>query len=110
VAAARGWRTRCRCADHAATVGRHAGLAAIGMPSYGAAGNPVDVTAQGSTTGSAVMETLAQSDEIDMLGLITSLTSERRVSLDADRMRATTARCGKPIRVTLQEKTAAQDP
>jgi acyl-CoA synthetase (NDP forming) len=72
------------------------------MPSYGASGNPVDVTAQGSATGAAVMtamETLAGSDEIDMLVLITSLTSETRVSLDADRVRATAARCGKPMTV-----------
>jgi acetate---CoA ligase (ADP-forming) len=72
------------------------------MPSYGAPGNPVDVTAQGSSTGAAVMtamETLAQSDEIDMLVLITSLTSETRVSLDAGRVRATAARCGKPMTV-----------
>ena len=37
------------------------------MPSYGASGNPVDVTAQGSNTGPAmmtVMEHLADSDEI----------------------------------------------
>ena len=72
------------------------------MPSYGASGNPVDVTAQGSKTGAAVMtamETLAGSDEIDMLVLITSLTSETRVSFDADRVRATAARCGKPMTV-----------
>ena len=72
------------------------------MPSYGASGNPVDVTAQGSNTGPALMtamETLAGSDEIDMLVLITSLTSETRVSLDAERVRATAARCGKPMTV-----------
>ena len=72
------------------------------MPSYGASGNPVDVTAQGSNTGPAVMtamETLAESDEIDMLVLITSLTSETRVSLDAERVRAMAARCGKPMTV-----------
>ena len=72
------------------------------MPSYGASGNPVDVTAQGSNTGPALMtamETLAESDEIDMLVLIASLTSETRVSLDADRVRATAARCGKPMTV-----------
>ncbi|HME27342.1 MAG TPA: acetate--CoA ligase family protein [Acetobacteraceae bacterium] len=72
------------------------------MPSYGASGNPVDVTAQGSATGAALMtamETLARSDEIDMLVLITSLTSETRVSLDADRVRATAALCGKPMTV-----------
>ena len=72
------------------------------MPSYGASGNPVDVTAQGSNTGPAMMtamETLAGSDEIDMLVLITSLTSETRVSLDAERVRAVAARCGKPMTV-----------
>ncbi len=72
------------------------------MPSYGAPGNPVDVTAQGSNTGPALMtamETLAQSDEIDMLVLIASLTSETRVSLEADRVRATAERCGKPMTV-----------
>ena len=72
------------------------------MPSYGAPANPVDVTAQGSQTGPAVMtamETLADSDEIDMLVLITSLTSQTRVSLDAERVRATAARCGKPMTV-----------
>ncbi len=72
------------------------------MPSYGAAGNPVDVTAQGSNTGPAmmtVMEHLAQSDEIDMLVLVTSLASETRASLDADRIRSVAARCGKPMTV-----------
>ncbi len=72
------------------------------MPSYGASGNPVDVTAQGSNTGPAmmtVMEQLAGSDELDMLVLITSLTSETRVSLDAQRVRAVAARCGKPMTV-----------
>lgn len=72
------------------------------MPSYGASGNPVDVTAQGSSTGPAVMsamEQLAESDEIDMLVLITSLTSETRVSLDAARVRSVAARCGKPMTV-----------
>jgi acetate---CoA ligase (ADP-forming) len=72
------------------------------MPSYGSPANPVDVTAQGSNTGPALMtamETLAQSDEIDMLVLIASLTSETRVSLDAERVRATAERCGKPMTV-----------
>jgi acetate---CoA ligase (ADP-forming) len=72
------------------------------MPSYGASGNPVDVTAQGSNTGPAmmtVMEHLADSDEIDMLVLITSLASETRVSLEPERIRAVAARCGKPMTV-----------
>ena len=72
------------------------------MPTYGASGNPVDVTAQGSKTAPAAMsamEQLAESDEIDMLVLITSLTSETRVSLDAARIRSVAARCGKPMTV-----------
>ncbi len=72
------------------------------MPSYGASGNPVDVTAQGSNTGPAmmtVMEHLAGSDEIDMLVLVTSLASETRASLDSARVRATAERCGKPMTV-----------
>ena len=72
------------------------------MPSYGASGNPVDVTAQGSATGPAsmtAMEHLAESDEIDMLVLITSLASVTRISLDAARIRAVAARCGKPMTV-----------
>jgi acyl-CoA synthetase (NDP forming) len=72
------------------------------MPSYGASGNPVDVTAQGSNTAPAVMsamERLADSNEIDMLVLITSLTSTTRVSLDAERVRATAAKSGKPMTV-----------
>jgi acyl-CoA synthetase (NDP forming) len=72
------------------------------MPSYGASANPVDVTAQGSNTGPAmmsVMEHLAQSDEIDVLVLVTSLASETRVSLDAARVRAVAHSCGKPMTV-----------
>jgi acyl-CoA synthetase (NDP forming) len=72
------------------------------MPSYGASANPVDVTAQGSNTGPAmmtVMEHLARSDEIDMLVLVTSLASETRVSLDAARVRAVAESCGKPMTV-----------
>jgi acyl-CoA synthetase (NDP forming) len=72
------------------------------MPSYGASGNPVDVTAQGSNTGPAmmtVMEHLAGSDEIDMIVLVTSLASETRASLDAARVRAVAESCGKPMTV-----------
>jgi acetyltransferase len=72
------------------------------MPSYGASGNPVDVTAQGSNTGPAmmtVMEHLAESDEIDMLVLVTSLASVTRASLDAARIRSVAERCGKPMTV-----------
>jgi acetyltransferase len=72
------------------------------MPSYGASANPVDVTAQGAGTGSAAMsavECLAGSDEIDLVVLVTSLTSETRVSLDPARMRAVVENQGKPVTV-----------
>jgi len=70
------------------------------MPAYGAAQNPVDVTAQGAETGPAMMsaaELLGASDEIDMLVMITSLASEQRVSLDPTRLRALAAQAGKPV-------------
>ena len=44
-----------------------------------------------------VMEHLAESDEIDMLVLVSSLASETRASLDAERIKATVQRCGKPM-------------
>ncbi len=72
------------------------------MPSYGASANPVDVTAQGSNTWPAMMtamETLARSDEIDMLVLVTSLASTTRAPLDADRIRAVAESCGKPMTI-----------
>lgn len=72
------------------------------MPSYGAPANPVDVTAQGSNTGPAVMtamEQLAESDEVDMLVLISSMASTTRATLDATRVKATAERCGKPMTV-----------
>ncbi len=72
------------------------------MPSYGASGNPVDVTAQGTNTGPAMMtamEHLAESDEIDMLLLVSSLASSTRASLDSERIRAVAAKCGKPMTV-----------
>jgi acetate---CoA ligase (ADP-forming) len=72
------------------------------MPSYGASANPVDVTAQGANTGNAAMsavECLAASDEIDLVVLVTSLTSETRVSLDPARLRAVTEHHAKPVTV-----------
>ena len=72
------------------------------MPSHGASGNPVDVSAQGSNTGAAIMtavDHLADSSEIDMVVLVTSLASEARASLDAACVRAVAERCGKAMTV-----------
>jgi acyl-CoA synthetase (NDP forming) len=70
------------------------------MPAYGAAQNPVDVTAQGAQTGPAMIgaaELLLGSDEIDMLVLLTSLASEHRIMLDPAKLRALAEGCGKPV-------------
>ena len=80
------------------------------MPSYGASGNPVDVTAQGSNTGPALMtamEILARSNEIDMMVLVTSLASQTRAPLDDARIRAVAESCGKPM--TVWSYTAPSD-
>lgn len=72
------------------------------IPSHGAAGNPLDVTAPGSNTGPAMMaamEHLAASDAVDMLVLVASLASTTRVPLDAARIRAVAKASGKPITV-----------
>jgi acyl-CoA synthetase (NDP forming) len=51
------------------------------MPSYGAAGNPVDVTAQGVTSGGLQksIELFGASDEIDATLVVLSLSSETRM-------------------------------
>ncbi len=70
------------------------------MPAYGAAQNPVDVTAQGAQSGAAMIgaaELLLGSDEIDMLVFLTSLASEHRIMLDPGKLRALADRWGKPV-------------
>jgi acetate---CoA ligase (ADP-forming) len=51
------------------------------MPSYGAAGNPIDVTAQGVSSGGLqkTIDLLATSDEVDAILVVLSLSSEVRM-------------------------------
>src|SRR4051794_2944729 len=51
------------------------------MPSYGAAGNPVDVTAQGVSSGGLqkTIDLLAVSDEVDAILVVLSLSSDTRM-------------------------------
>lgn len=51
------------------------------MPSYGAAGNPVDVTAQGVSSGGLqkTIDLLDTSDEVDAMLMVLSLSSEVRM-------------------------------
>src|SRR3954470_12215339 len=53
------------------------------MPSYGAAGNPIDVTAQGASQGGLQksIDLLSSSDEVDALLVVLSLSSEVRMSV-----------------------------
>lgn len=75
--------------------------AAIGraIPPLGATQNPVDVTAQGAFSGglTAALTELSRSDEIDLILLIGSLASERRVALDVEAIRAVVAPQRKPV-------------
>jgi len=52
------------------------------MPSYGTAGNPIDVTAQGASSGALQksIDLLATSDEVDAILVVLSLSSEVRMS------------------------------
>jgi acyl-CoA synthetase (NDP forming) len=54
------------------------------MPSYAAAGNPIDVTAQGARSGAYVdaMQLMLASDEVDIVVAVNSLASETRTSPD----------------------------
>lgn len=59
------------------------------IPSYGSAANPIDITAQGVHTGGLQrsVDLLAESDEVDLIVIVTSLSSERRVAFDIEAMR-----------------------
>ena len=69
------------------------------FPAYGSAANPVDVTAQGIFTGGILrtLQILIGCDEVDLIVLVVSLSSERSVSLDIEALRALNARRSKPI-------------
>lgn len=68
------------------------------LPSYGSAGNPVDVTAQAVRDGGLYqsIDKLLASDAVDQVFAVLSLASETRTSLSADELRAL-ARHGKPL-------------
>ncbi len=71
------------------------------IPSYGSPRNPVDVTAQAIQSGGLqrAVEILYECDEIDMIVLVISLTSEHRVLFDLDSMRPLVQSQRKPILV-----------
>lgn len=70
------------------------------MPSYGAAANPVDVTAQIIQTAGGfgpVLELLLASDEVDAIVLVTTLLSPERLADEEATLRGLLDGSGKPL-------------
>src|SRR6201997_2516997 len=69
------------------------------MPSYGAAGNPIDVTAQGASSGGLqkTIELLNASDEVDATLVIMSFSSETRMPFKEAELKPVISRQNKPV-------------
>jgi acyl-CoA synthetase (NDP forming) len=69
------------------------------LPSYGTARNPIDVTAQGVHSGGLQksIDLLNASDEVDMLLVVLSLSSETRMPFKKDELKPLIAAQNKPI-------------
>jgi acyl-CoA synthetase (NDP forming) len=69
------------------------------MPSYGAAGNPIDVTAQGVSSGGLQksIDLLAASDEVDAILVVLSLSSETRMWFKEAELKPVLSAQNKPI-------------
>jgi len=69
------------------------------LPSFGAAGNPIDITAQAIGTDYRLrsVETLEASGEIDAVVVASSLTNDTRLPLEKAQLREIAARRRKPI-------------
>lgn len=69
------------------------------LPSFGAAGNPIDITAQAIGTDYRLrsVETLEVSAEVDAIVVASSLAADTRLSLEKPHLREIAARRRKPI-------------
>ncbi len=69
------------------------------MPSYGAAGNPIDVTAQGAGSGGLqkTIDLLDASDEVDAILVVLSLSSEVRIPFKEAELKPVIAAQNKPM-------------
>jgi acetyltransferase len=69
------------------------------MPSYGAAGNPIDVTAQGAGSGGLQksIDLLVASDEVDAILVVVSLSSETRMSFKEAELKPVIVAQNKPV-------------
>ncbi len=69
------------------------------MPSYGAAGNPIDVTAQGAGSGGLQksIDLLIASDEVDAILVVLSLSSEVRIPFKEAELKPVITAQNKPV-------------
>lgn len=69
------------------------------LPSYGAAGNPIDVTAQGAHAGGLQksIDLLSVSDEVDAILVVLSLSSDTRIPFKQDELKPVIDAQHKPI-------------
>jgi acyl-CoA synthetase (NDP forming) len=69
------------------------------IPSYGSARNPIDITAQAASQGGVVrcIDLLLNGNEVDVIVVVVSLTSEHRVMIDPDALRPLLALQSKPV-------------
>src|ERR1700712_228439 len=69
------------------------------LPSYGAAGNPIDVTAQGVHSGGLQnsIDLLDASDEVDAIPVVLSLSSETRMPFKEAELKPVISAQNKPI-------------
>lgn len=69
------------------------------LPAYGAARNPIDVTAQSVARGqfSPILKVLLESGEVDAIALVSSLASAGRLVGEQDQLKAIVQGSSKPI-------------
>ncbi|EKS33644.1 acetate--CoA ligase family protein [Afipia clevelandensis] len=69
------------------------------IPSYGSPRNPVDITAQAVHSGGLqkIVELLERSDDVDIIVVVVSLSSETRIPVKQDEIRPLIAAQRKPI-------------
>jgi acetate---CoA ligase (ADP-forming) len=69
------------------------------LPSYGAAGNPIDITGQAIRTDFRVraLEALEASDEVDAIVVASSLAADTRLAGERVQLKEIAGRCRKPI-------------
>src|SRR5690606_20771911 len=67
------------------------------LPSYGSAGNPVDITAKALVVGKDVLDDVVACPAVDMVVLVAPLSLVKRNPDGLERIRAAIARSGKPV-------------